>query len=76
MKNKVRLYRLDEYLEDNPEYIAAMEHVRRTAASLNVSEEALNQILRAYQKAEQIRADYLCEVGFPVKEKHHAYRAF
>ncbi len=76
MKNNVKLYRLDEYLENDPAYIAAMDHVRKTAAALNVSEEALHQILEAYQEAEQIRADYLCEVGFPIREKHHAYRAF
>lgn len=75
MKNNVKLYRLDQYLKNDPEYLAAMEHVRKTAASLGVSEEALRQILEAYQEAEQIRADYLCEIGFPLKEKHHAYGA-
>lgn len=76
MKNNVKLYRLDEYLENDPAYLAAMEHVRQTAETLHVSEDALHQILKAYQEAEQIKADYLCEVGFPLKEKHHAYRAF
>ena len=73
MKTKVRLSRLDAYLQALPEYQAAMKHVRETADALHVSPEALHEILQAYQQVEQIRADYLCEVGFPIREKHHDY---
>lgn len=69
----VKLDRLSQYLQNNPAYVQAMDEVRKTAASCGVSEEALAEILKAYQKVEQIRADFLCDIGFPVKEKHLAY---
>lgn len=73
MKTKVRLNRLDAYLKTLPEYQNALRHVRETAEALGVSSGTLDQILEAYGEVEQIKADYLCEVGFPIKEKHHDY---
>lgn len=69
----VKLDRLSQYLQNSPAYIQAMEEVCKTAASCGVSEEALKKILDAYQNVEQIRADFLCDIGFPVKEKHLTY---
>ena len=69
----VKLDRLSQYLQKNPDYVHAMEEVRRTAASCGVSEETLEKILDAYQNVEQIQADFLCDIGFPVKEKHLTY---
>lgn len=70
MKQQVSLESLNLFLMKNQNYIDALNHVKNTASSLGISSDDLMQILTAYQEVEQIRADFLLNSGFPLKEKH------